>query len=74
MVITTYRKDWFNGRNYRVSLSDAIKHKEEHRINKIKYNIFEIKLTNVGGKVNFFIAETKKCLSFLFFKSFKVLS
>ena len=29
-------KDWYNGKNYRVSLIDAIKHKEEHDINKIK--------------------------------------
>ena len=29
-------KDWYNGKNYRVSLTDAIKHKEEHDINKIK--------------------------------------
>ena len=41
-------KDWFNGKNFQVSVSDAIKHKEEHDINKIRNNTFEIKMTNVG--------------------------
>ena len=47
-------KDWFNGKNYLISLSDAIKHKEEHDINKIKNNTYEIKLTNSGVWVNIF--------------------
>lgn len=47
-------KDWFNGRNDRISLSEAIKCKEQHDINKIKNNTFETKLTCVGVQVNFF--------------------
>ena len=35
-------KDWFNGVSYRVSLLDAIIHKEEKDINKINYNDFKI--------------------------------
>ena len=31
-------KDWFNGENYRVSLSDAIAHKENNDVNIIKNN------------------------------------
>ena len=38
-------KDWFNGKKYRVSLSDATKHKEDHDINEIKNNTFQIKMT-----------------------------
>ena len=41
-------KDWFNGRNDRISLSEAIKRKEQHDINKIRNNTFETKLTCVG--------------------------
>ena len=41
-------KDWFNGRNDRISLSEVIKRKEQHDINKIKNNTFETKLTCVG--------------------------
>ena len=42
------QNDWFNEKNYRVSLSDTIKHKEEHDIIKIINNTCEIKLTNLG--------------------------
>lgn len=41
-------KDWFNGRNYRVSLSDAIKHKEQHDINKIRNNDLKIELIKLN--------------------------
>ena len=41
-------KDWFNRKNYRVSLSDAVKHKEEHDINKITNNVFKIELTKLN--------------------------
>lgn len=41
-------KDWFNRKNYRVSLSDAIKPKEEHDINKITNNDFKIELTTLN--------------------------
>ena len=53
-------KDWFNGKKYRVSLSDATKHKEDHDINEIKNNTFQIKMTIQGFNIFFFlIAETK---------------
>ena len=38
-------KDWYNGKEYHVSLSDAEEHKEEHDINKIKITDFKVKLT-----------------------------
>ena len=38
-------EDCYNGKDYRVSLSNGIKHKEEHDINKIKSTDFKIKLT-----------------------------
>ena len=41
-------KDWLNGKNFRLSLSEAMKLKEEHNINKIRNNTFEIKMKNVG--------------------------
>lgn len=41
-------KDWFNGRNYQVSLSDAIKHKEQHDINIIRNNDLKIELIKLN--------------------------
>ena len=41
-------KDWLNGKNFQLSLSEAMKLKEEHNINNIRNNTFEIKMKNVG--------------------------
>lgn len=41
-------KDWFDGKGYRVSLSDAIEHKEKHDIDKIKNHNFKIELTKLN--------------------------
>ena len=40
-------EDWLHGKNYCVSLSDGIKHKELHNIIKIKNSNFEIKLSKL---------------------------
>ena len=41
-------KDWFDGKSYHISLLDAIIHKEEKDINKIKNNDFKIQLIELN--------------------------
>lgn len=43
-----YWKDWYDGEECRISLWDAIEHKEKHDINKIKNIDFKIKLTKLN--------------------------
>ena len=43
-----YWKYWYNGEEYRISLSDAIEHKEKYDINKIKNTDYKIMLTKLN--------------------------
>ena len=41
-------KDWFDGKKYQVYLLEAITHKKEKNINKIKNNDFQIQLIKLN--------------------------
>ena len=41
-------KNWFDGKEYHVSLSDANKHKEKYKVDKIKYKDFKIESTKLN--------------------------
>ena len=43
-----YWKYWYNGEEYRISLSDAIEHEEKYDINKIKNTDYKIMLTKLN--------------------------
>lgn len=51
-----------NGKNYRFSLTDVIKHKGEPDINKIKNNDFKFELTKLNDCIWFFFLIFKVLL------------
>ena len=46
-------QDWYTGKNYRISITDSVKYKEETDINKIKNNVFQTRVTKLP--VDFFV-------------------